>query len=181
MAALPALLAPHEVSQTTAQSFRRYINELAGEKDLAIIDSEVDPESLELAAITRRAYETEDKAPLFNNVKGKTPEGLFHVLGAPFGASRIPGKRFIRIAKHLGLPFNADGHAIIQKLRNAKKLITIPPNQVTTGTVKENMLIGDDIDLTALPIPKLHEGDGCKFIQTFGMFVVKSPDSSWTN
>jgi 4-hydroxy-3-polyprenylbenzoate decarboxylase len=174
-------LGPHEASQSTAQSFRRYINELAEEDDLAVIDTEVDPDNLELATITRRAYEIEDKAPLFNNVKGKTPHGLFRVLGAPVGASKIPGKRFIRIAKHLGLPSDASGQQIIQKLRDAKKFSAIPPKEVASGPVKEHQLIGDEIDLTALPIPKLHEDDGGKFIQTFGMFVVRSPDGAWTN
>ncbi|KAJ5753285.1 UbiD family decarboxylase [Penicillium odoratum] len=42
---------------------------------------EVDPD-LEAGAIIRMVCETDDKAPLFNNLKG-TDKGLFRILGAP--------------------------------------------------------------------------------------------------
>jgi 4-hydroxy-3-polyprenylbenzoate decarboxylase len=47
--------------------------------------------------------------------------------------------------------------------------------------VKESKLFGDDIDLTALPTPLLHQHDGGKFLETFGMHIVQTPDGSWTN
>lgn len=171
---------PHENTQSSAVSFRRFLQELKGENDLVVIDEEVDPH-LEIAAISRKVYETRDKAPLFNNVKGLNPNGLFRVFGAPVGMSRQPGKEFIRIAKSLGLPSTATGRDIIQKLREAKHLRPIPPREVASGPVKEFKLIGDEIDLTALPIPLLHTGDGGKYFQTFGMYIVETPDGSWVN
>lgn len=39
----------------------------------------------------------------------------------------------------------------------------------------------EQIDLTKLPVPLLHHGDGGKFIQTYGMWVLQTPDKSWTN
>ncbi|PYH78787.1 putative 3-octaprenyl-4-hydroxybenzoate carboxy-lyase [Aspergillus uvarum CBS 121591] len=171
---------PQESSLSACASFRRFIQDLQAENDLVAIDEEVDPD-LELAAITRKVYETEDKAPLFNHLKGRHPSGLFRVLGAPVGASKQPGKRFIRIAKSLGLPSTASGQEIVHKFRAAKHLPQIPPTEVPTGPVKEFKLLGDEIDLTALPVPKLHADDGGKFLQTFGMYIVQSPDGSWVN
>ncbi|CAJ0553135.1 Ff.00g116470.m01.CDS01 [Fusarium sp. VM40] len=167
-------------SKHAAQIFRRFIQELQDENDLVVIEQEIDPH-LELGAIVRRAYEKEDKAPLFNNVKGTTSTGLFRILGAPVGASKIPGKRFIRIAKSLGLPSTATGQDIINRIHEAKRLPTIPPKEVDSGPVKEFKIFGDDIDLRTLPSPLLHQDDGGRFIQTFGMFIVETPDGSWVN
>lgn len=163
-----------------AQDFRRFIQELEEEGDLAAINVEVDPH-LELAAIVRKVYETEDKAPLFNNIKGRHTNGLFRILGAPVGASKLPHKRFIRIAKSIGLPSDATAAEIINKINDAKKLPAIPSNKIASGPVKEHIVIGDDIDLTALPIPTLHADDGGKYLQTFGMYIVQSPDGAWVN
>ncbi|KAM0433336.1 hypothetical protein ACHAPT_004212 [Fusarium lateritium] len=175
-----ATTSPEEDSKSAAQSFRRFIQELHDENDLVTVDAEVDPH-LELAAIVRNVYETEDKAPLFSNVKGRQANGLFRILGAPVGASKIPGKRFIRIAKSLGLPSDATGQEIIHKIRETKRLPKVPPTEVSSGPVKENKIFGDDIDLTALPTPLLHQDDGGRFLQTFGMYIVQSPDGSWVN
>ncbi|KAF4442241.1 3-octaprenyl-4-hydroxybenzoate carboxy-lyase [Fusarium austroafricanum] len=147
-------LLPVEASKSPAENLRRYIQELRNENDLVLIEQEVDPD-LEMAAICRRVYETEDKAPLFMNLKGSSSGGLFRILGAPAGASSVPGKRFIRIANSLGLPSDL--------------------SEVCWGPVKEHKLFGNDIDLTAVPNPKLHLDDGGKFTQTFGIAMLHGP------
>lgn len=177
-------LLPHEIDKSPAENLRKFIKDLHEEDDLVSITTEVDPD-LEVAAIIRRACEIEDKAPLFNNVKGrKDANGLFRILGCPVGASKLPGKRFIRIAKSIGLPSTATAHEIIQKLNGTKSRAAIPPKECANpneAPVKDFKLFGDYIDLTQLPIPFLHEHDGGKFLQTFGMCVVQSPDGSWVN
>jgi UbiD family decarboxylase len=52
---------------------------------------------------------------------------------------------------------------------------------VEDGPVKENKLFGNEFDLSTLPAPLLHQADGGKYVQTYGMHVVQSPDKSWTN
>lgn len=61
---------PEETPKFSAQSSRRFIQELQEENDPVAINSEVNA-NLELAAIVRNVYETEDKAPVFNNAKGR--------------------------------------------------------------------------------------------------------------
>ncbi|KAF2015226.1 3-polyprenyl-4-hydroxybenzoate decarboxylase [Aaosphaeria arxii CBS 175.79] len=164
----------------SAQCLRQFIRELEDEGDLLRITEEVDPH-LEIGAITRRVYELEEKAPLFENIKGRKGDGLFRVFGAPVGASRLPGKRFIRLAKSMGLSATATGPDIVEQVCRVKQRAPMPPREVPTGPVKEFKLFGDDIDLTSLPVPFLRQNDGGKFIQTYGMYVVKTPDGSWVN
>lgn len=42
-------------------------------------------------------------------------------------------------------------------------------------------MIGADVDLMRFPTPLIHGTDGGRYIQTFGMNIVRTPDGSWTN
>jgi UbiD family decarboxylase len=57
----------------------------------------------------------------------------------------------------------------------------IPPKVVESGVCQEFVLRGDEIDFDKLPVPLLHQGDGGRYIQTFGVHVVRSPDEKWTS
>ena len=58
-------------SQTQAHlNFRSYVSALKRDNDLVEIDKELDP-NLEVGAIIRRVCETDDKAPLFNKLRGQ--------------------------------------------------------------------------------------------------------------
>jgi UbiD family decarboxylase len=127
---------------------------------LAEIDQEISPD-LEVAAITRRAYETCGKAPLFNNVTG-AKDGLFRVLGAPGGLRKSEKGTYGRLARHLALPVEASMKDIIDKMLSAKGADPIPPVVVDKGPCQENMIFGDDIDLDNLPTPK-----GMRLIQYY--------------
>lgn len=63
----------------------------------------------------------------------------------------------------------------------AKTATPIPPEIVQDGPCKEFRLTTDEFDLTKLPSPLLHQSDGGKYVQTYGMHVVQSPDGRWTN
>ncbi|KAF4499966.1 hypothetical protein FAGAP_3849 [Fusarium agapanthi] len=65
-------------------------------------------------------------------------------------------------------------------LRSGKTTPPIPPTVVETGPYKEHILTPDQFDLTKLPAPLLHQSDGGKYIQTYGMHIVQSPDGKWT-
>jgi 4-hydroxy-3-polyprenylbenzoate decarboxylase len=42
-------------------------------------------------------------------------------------------------------------------------------------------MTGDAVDITEFPAPLLHDGDGGRYLNTFGCIVVRTPDGSWTN
>ncbi|KAF7166713.1 hypothetical protein CNMCM5623_000257 [Aspergillus felis] len=161
-------------------SFRAFVEALKADNDLVEINTEVDP-YLEAAAITRLVCETDDKAPLFNNLKGMGKNGLFRILGAPGSLRASSRDRYGRLARHLALPPTASMREILDKMLSASELPPVEPKIVETGPVKENCLTGDEIDLTALPVPMIHKSDGGKYLQTYGMHVVQSPDGTWTN
>ena len=58
---------------------------------------------------------------------------------------------------------------------------SIPPKQVNGGPILENIYEGDKVDITRIPTPKWHEGDGGPFIGTACLVVMKDPDSGWVN
>ncbi|TVY32583.1 Ferulic acid decarboxylase [Lachnellula subtilissima] len=160
-------------------NFRSFVEALKEDGDLIEINEEIDPH-LEAGAIIRKVCETNDKAPLFNNMKG-AKDGLWRLLGAPASLRRNPEEKYGRIARHLALPPTASMKDIIDKMLSAAHTEPIPPNVVGDGPVKENKLFGDDFDLDSLPAPHLHQADGGKYVQTYGMHIVQSPDKSWTN
>ncbi|KAJ5928711.1 UbiD family decarboxylase [Penicillium verhagenii] len=173
----------HHVHKTPIQdlphmNFRSYVEALKQDNDLVEIDREIDPD-LECGAIIRKVCETDDKAPLFNNLKGAR-DGLFRILGAP-NSLRSGKDKYGRLARHLALPPSSGMKEILDKMLSAKHAQPIPPNIVKTGSCKENVLNTEEFDLTKLPVPLLHQADGGKYIQTYGMHVISSPEKDWTN
>ncbi|KAK1146753.1 hypothetical protein N8T08_002514 [Aspergillus melleus] len=171
-----------EDTKSAAESLRQFLHELERDNDLVTITEDVDPH-LEVGAIIRKVYETEEKAPLFESFTGydRGESGLFRILGAPVGLSSVPGQKLGRVARSLGLPPTASGRDIVLKINEAKGRAPLPSTKVSTGPVKEYKLLGDQIDLTALPAPLVHQDDGGKFLQSFGMHVVRTPDGQWVN
>jgi UbiD family decarboxylase len=181
---MPSITARSVHTSTNTQdlphmNFRSFVEALKEDNDLVEINTETDPD-LEVGAITRKVCETDEKAPLFNNVKG-AQDGFFRVLGAPGSLRKDPATKFGRLARHLGLPPTSSMKNILDKMLSAKTKEPIPPNVVETGSCKEVKLTEGQFDLTKLPVPKLHQSDGGKYIQTYGMHVIQSPDGKWTN
>jgi 4-hydroxy-3-polyprenylbenzoate decarboxylase len=57
----------------------------------------------------------------------------------------------------------------------------IPPREVTSAPILENVQRGDDVDLTIFPAPIWHPKDGGRFIGTASVNIMKDPDSDWVN
>jgi 4-hydroxy-3-polyprenylbenzoate decarboxylase len=160
------------------KSLRDYIDRLKACGEIQEIDLEVDWD-LEMGAIIRRSYELRAPAPLFYRIKGIEPG--FRVLGAPAGLSGQKGKSLIRLAVSLGLPESATARDLVEALVNGHDRTPIPPRRVATGPCKEHKWLGAEIDLTRLPAPMIHEGDGGRYLNTWGTVVVRTPDGRWTN
>ena len=143
--------------------------------EMTTIHKEVDW-NLEAGAIARRITEIGAPMAFMPRIKG-CAEG-FSILGSPI--SKGWNSDFARVAIALGMdvhsPFETLMDEFIQRMKNP-----IRPLQVKTGPCKENILRGKDINLFKFPAPYLHEGDGGRYIDTFGVTVTKDPDSSWVN
>lgn len=161
-------------------NFRSFVESLKADGDIVEINEECDPD-LEVGAIIRKVVESDERAPLFNNLKGQDADGFWRILGAPNSLRADPGQRFGRLARHLGLPPTSSMKEILDKMVAAKSATPIPPVVVESGSCKEIRLTPEQFDLTRLPAPMLHKSDGGKYIQTYGMHIVQSPDGRWTN
>ncbi|KAJ3467747.1 hypothetical protein MRS44_005311 [Fusarium solani] len=166
--------------QIAAQlDFRTFIDVLREDGDLAEIDRQVDPH-LEVGAIVRRVSEVNGKAPLFNNVKG-AKDGLWRMFGNAASLRAHEEQRYGRIARSLGLPVNSSWKAILERTQEGKARPPLAPRILSTGPCKQNQILQKDIDLHRLPAPLLHQRDGGKYLQTYGLHVLQTPDASWTN
>jgi UbiD family decarboxylase len=87
-----------------------------------------------------------------------------------------------RINLTLGLPADSSEIGLVHHWRRyMKEAKTIPPKEVKTGALLENVREGKDINLFDIPVPRWHELDGGYYIGTGCMVVMKDPDSGWIN
>jgi 4-hydroxy-3-polyprenylbenzoate decarboxylase len=163
---------------TGPRSLRAFVAALEDEGELVTVEREVDW-NLELGAVARRCYETGAPAPLFTAVKGARPD--FRALSAPMGVSRRPGRALARIALALGLDAGAGSREIVEALVAARNRPALDPVLVDSGPCQQHVVEGDELDLTTLPIPLLHAGDGGRYLNTLGMVVTRTPDRRWTS
>jgi UbiD family decarboxylase len=132
---------------------------------------------LELGAITEMMVAT-PHAPLllFDKIVGY--EAGYRVASNIFTSLRRTG-----LGLGIDLPEDARGVDLVrlyrEKIRHGLK--PVPPVEVTTGPVKENILTGDDVNLFKFPTPKWHELDGGRYIGTGSMTITRDPDEGWVN
>jgi UbiD family decarboxylase len=157
---------------------REYIDRLRGLGEIQDVATPVALD-LELGAIVRRCYETGSPAPLFSAFSDH-PAG-FRILGAPAGLSRQPGLQLARVAVSLDMPQGSTGRDIVEALARSLDLPPIDPVIVEAAPCFENVATAEAVDLTRLPVPQLHCGDGGRYLNTWGCIVARTPDGAWTN
>lgn len=152
------------------RDLREFIEVLEKEKQLVRVKKEVDW-NLEAGAIIRRAYEIQERATLFEKVKGAP--GV-RMMGGPCGT-------YTRMALAMGMSADTPVKEIAQEF---DKRISNPikPMLVSTGPCKENVIKGDDIDLFKFGAPMAHDGDGGRYITTWAFIVTRDlEDTGWVN
>jgi len=154
----------------TIKDNREFIDTLRKTGDVVCIKQEIDWD-LEAAAISRRAMESYGPATLFDNIKGY-PEG-YRIFGGPLATYR-------RVAVAMGLPADTPIKQIYNEYERREQH-PIPPVVAKDAPCKENIMVGDDIDVYRLPVPMCHEGDGGRYIGTWGFSVTRDPETGWDN
>jgi len=149
---------------------REFTDALRRTGDLVVVDREVDWE-LEVGAIGRRACERDGPAILFRNIKDYPG---WAILENPLASWR-------RLAIALGLPPAIPLRELYQEY---ERRLDNPPQKsilVDTGPCKENIILGEEVDLFRLPSPLIHEGDGGRYLGTWDLVVSQDPETGWTN
>ncbi|GIH45771.1 decarboxylase UbiD [Microbispora rosea subsp. rosea] len=112
-------------------------------------------------------------AVLFDDLVGAKP-GHRAFSGATNSAERL--------ALTLGLPTPGHPLDVVRAYRDRMKTHEpIPPVTVDNGPVLENVLRDDEVDVTALVAPLLHERDGGRYIGTDDLVIMRDPDDGWVN
>lgn len=91
-----------------------------------------------------------------------------------------------RLALTLGLDTEGNrrelGDRIMARWREVLDADELPePRVVTDAPVLENVLRDDEVDLSFIPSPLWHEGDGGRYVGTGCVVISRGPESDWTN
>ncbi len=151
---------------------REFVEDLEAHGDLVRIRQEVDWD-LEAGAIVRRVCELGAPAPLMERIKDYPG---FRYLGAPLATYR-------RLAIALGMDPGARLPEIAQEYLERTEGAPVHPVLVDRGAApcKELALLGRDADLTRLPAPMVHDGDGGRYLGTWHAVVTRDPDTGAVN
>jgi phenylphosphate carboxylase beta subunit len=147
---------------------RQWIQSAEEIGELKRIKAEVDWD-LELSHIAKLNEEKSGPALLFENVKGySTP-----VLTSACTTTR-------RLALIMGAPLES---SLVDLMREwvRKGQNRIPPRWVDTAPCKENILLGEAVDLNKFPVPKFYPRDGGRYFGTAVFVITKDPESEWVN
>lgn len=129
---------------------------------------------LEIGTIAELNYERKGPALLFDPVKGY-PAGYRILTNA---MESLP-----RSLLSIGLPHDLTlDEALEEYERRVASYRPVPPVEVPTGPVLENVFWGNDIDLWKFPTPRWHEGDGnCRYLGTGCVVIQRDPESGEIN
>ncbi len=154
-------------------SNREFIEALRQTGDMVQIDQEVDWDN-EAGGIVRRVCELEAPAPYMTNIKDYPG---FSYFGAPLSNYR-------RVAISMGMDPESTLPEIAEEYLERTEGDIIEPVEIdkSAAPCKENIWLGDDVDLCKLPIPLVHEGDGGRYAGTWHAVITEHPitgDVNW--
>ncbi len=152
------------------KDLREFITKLEKEGQAQRIEEEVDW-NLEAGAIVRRSMEAGLPAPFFQKIKDY-PDS-YRILGCPLAKLK-------RVAIAMDMNQDIPQRELIEEYLRRRQH-PIKPVLVKDGPCKENINIGDKVDLLKFPVPIVHNGDGGRYIGTFHLTISKDLDSDWVN
>lgn len=154
---------------------RGWIDALRAAGELEEITGEVDWD-VELGAIVRMMQGSGDgPAFLFSNIKDyNSPDALCSQIFTGGQAS------YSRLAMMFGLPQDTPVRELVSICRTIFQQ-RVPPRIVKDGPVKQNILLGDDIDVLKFPVPKWNRLDGGRYVLTYAGCVTKDPETDIHN
>ena len=128
---------------------------------------------LEIGAITELAASMpEHPAVLFDSIVG-FPKG-YRIL------TNIDANR-VRERLIFGVPIEFDDREAVRYWKDKlKEYKPVPPRNVDSGPVRENVLVSDDVDLDRIPWPRWHERDGGPYMCATSV-VTRDPESGYIN
>jgi UbiD family decarboxylase len=131
--------------------------------------------NLEIGALTETVSELVKEPPalMFDEIAGY-PQG-YRVLSLPTGSR-------VRMAIALGLPPDTPKMEIVRHAaKRIKHAAPIPPREVESGPVMQNIMRDNEVDLLRFPVLKSHRHDGGRYIGTGCTFINRDPETGYVN
>jgi phenylphosphate carboxylase alpha subunit len=148
---------------------RDYLNALSASGDLLEIADEVDWD-LEVGAISRLALERDRRSVWFRRIADYPGHSIF--------AHYCPDLRSAAVA--LGMAPETP-LLELRRVYAERSATPIPPVDVASGPCQTHVKRGDDVDLTDIPSPMLHDGDGGRYLGTWDLVVTSDPQTGVAN
>lgn len=166
---------------------RDFIKGLEEQGELVRIHQEIDP-NLEMTEISDRVLRQGGPALLFENPKGFDTPVLCNLFGTEkrvamgMGANGLDNLKEIgEVLAFLRQPDPPQGlRDAIEKLPIFKKVLTMSPKAVTKADCQQQVIQGDAVDLTKLPIQTCWPGDAGPLI-TWPLVITQGPNQSRQN
>jgi 4-hydroxy-3-polyprenylbenzoate decarboxylase len=154
------------------KDLREYIKQAEEWRELKVIEGA--DWDLEIGTITEMMAKPGTPLLLFDKIKGY-PAG--YRVATNLAASHR------RVSLLLGLPQQEKPMELVKAWREKSKgsFTPVPPVEVKTGPVEENVHTSEDIDLYEFPTPRWHELDGGRYIGTGDIVITRDPDEGWVN
>ena len=169
--------APSYISNRRAvawRDLREWLSLVEKAGDLKRITARVDPEE-ELSAITYMATRAEQSAALLFDNLANDRFGT-RILSNMLGASKE------RYALAVGIDPGLSMTEMIAATRDIMRQRLAPVTvDKSAAPVNEIILRGDEIDLTAFPVPRFWPGDGGRYIGTGDITLTRDPQSGRIN
>ncbi|MGH7847212.1 MAG: UbiD family decarboxylase domain-containing protein, partial [Candidatus Binatia bacterium] len=139
-----------------------------------LVDIEGADWDLEIGAITYLSSLTSSKPPclLFDRIKDYPPG--FRVLSTVRN-NRAAGRLIYGVDEHLD-----DDEAVQVWREKLKQYEPVPPVEVASGPVKQNVISGEALDLLKMPWVRWHEHDGGRYMCGTSV-VMRDPETGYTN
>ena len=163
------------------QDLREFITELEKQAELKRITIPVKSE-LEITEICRRTLDLKGPALLFENVVNSSIPVLANLFGTTKRVAIAMGKNDLSGLRELGQllaqlkqPEPPAGiKDTIEKLPVLKKALSMPVKTLSQGKCQENVIEGENVDLSTLPIQTCWPKDVAPLI-TWGLVITKGP------
>ena len=169
------------------KDLRDFIEQLEKVGELKRVTMEIDTE-LEMTEIADRTLRAGGPAILFENPKGANMPVLANLFGTPKRVALGMGQDSVESLRDVGklLAFLKEPDPpkglkdLWSKIPVFKQVLNMPVKEVKKAACQQNVISGDDVDLSLLPIQRCWPGDAAPLI-TWGLSITRGPHKKRQN
>ena len=155
-----------------SRDLRGWLTKLEKENELKTVNVKVACGG-EIQEIGRQMSERKGPSVLFTNIEGHEDGWCTKLF---VGSLNTVSK----LALAVGLKSDAVMGDVVHRLRDTMRH-PVDPIRVESGPIKQNVIVGNDIDIRAIPVPMWHPGDQGRYINLWAGIITRDPDTGEYN